>query len=103
MAFEILLALGDGARHGYDVMLAIEHRTQGQVSPNPGTLYRAIDRLVREGLVAADERDSERGEVRRYFRLTPLGMRVATAEVNRLMGQIEAARGTRLIKKAGRP
>ena len=39
VAFEILLALADGERHGYDVMIEIERRTGGGISPNPGTLY----------------------------------------------------------------
>jgi DNA-binding PadR family transcriptional regulator len=102
IAFEILVALGDGERHGYDVMLAIEARTGGRLSPNPGTLYRAIDRLVREGLLEADERRVGRGESRRFFRLSRLGTRVADAEVARLADQVHAARGTRLLGRAGR-
>ena len=44
VSFEILLALAEGGRHGYDIMLEIERRTGGRVSLNPGTLYRALDR-----------------------------------------------------------
>ena len=44
VAFEILLALAEDPRHGYDIMLEIERRTAGRVSLNPGTLYRALDR-----------------------------------------------------------
>jgi DNA-binding PadR family transcriptional regulator len=103
VAFEILLALGDGERHGYDVMLAIETRTGGRLSPNPGTLYRAIDRLVAEGLIDVRERQADRGEPRRFFRLSKLGTRVAAAEVERLSDQVAAARGMRLLRRAGRP
>ena len=49
VSFEILLALADGPRHGYDVMVAIEERTSGRISLNPGTLYRALDRLAAPG------------------------------------------------------
>jgi DNA-binding PadR family transcriptional regulator len=100
MAFEILVALGDGDRHGYDIMTAIERRTSGAVSPNPGTLYRAIDRLVREGLLRATDRLLNDADSRRFFQLTSLGKRVAAAEVARLVDQVKAARGTRLLKKA---
>src|SRR5690606_19313239 len=55
MAFEILRAVAEGARHGYDVMLEIERRTDGRLRPNPGTLYRALDRLVRQGLLRTTE------------------------------------------------
>jgi len=102
VAFEILLALGDGERHGYDVMLAIETRTAGRLSPNPGTLYRAIDRLVSEGLIDVRERRVDRGDARRFFRLSKLGARVAAAEIERLADQIAAARGTRLLGRTGR-
>ena len=58
--FEILLALADGERHGYDVMVEIERRTGGRISPNPGTLYRALDRLVQEGLLTTAVRSATR-------------------------------------------
>jgi DNA-binding PadR family transcriptional regulator len=99
IAFEILLALAPGERHGYDVMIAIERRTGGRVSPNPGTLYRAVDRLVRERLVDATERADARGERRRFFRLSRLGAEVAAAETARLADQVSAAR--RLLKQHG--
>ena len=53
----------------------------------PGTLYGAVKRMMKAGLVEeADERpdpelDDER---RRYYRLTGLGVRVLDAEVARM-------------------
>jgi len=41
LAFEVLLAVADSSLHGYDIMLAVEQRTGGQLSPNPGTLYQS--------------------------------------------------------------
>ena len=100
VAFEILLALAEGARHGYDVMIEIERRTGGRISPNPGTLYRAIDRLVQEGLLASAVRSSD-GESRRLFSLSRLGREVAAAEAARLSDQVHAARSLRLFKGSG--
>jgi DNA-binding PadR family transcriptional regulator len=97
VSFEILLALAEGGRHGYDIMLEIERRTGGRVSLNPGTLYRALDRLVEQGLLDAgmlrvgDER-------RRLFSLSALGSAVAAAEARRLSDQVRAARAVRLLK-----
>src|SRR5918994_6659006 len=91
VAFEILLALADGERHGYDVMLEIERRTGGRVSLNPGTLYRALDRLAAQGLLES-VRQREGGEPRRVFRLSRLGAAVAAAEAARLDDQVRAAR-----------
>jgi DNA-binding PadR family transcriptional regulator len=99
VAFEILLAVADGERHGYDIMVAIEERTDGRLSLNPGTLYRAVDRLVREGLLEVHERRLESDERRRYFALSRLGARVAAAEARRLADQVKAARAARLLTR----
>ena len=100
VAFEILLALADGERHGYEVMTGIERRTAGRISPNPGTLYRALDRLVQEGLLTSIVRSVE-GESRRVFSLSALGRAVAAAEAARLSDQVLAARSLRLFKRGG--
>ena len=97
VSFEILLALAAGDRHGYDIMLEIERRTMGRLSLNPGTLYRALDRLVEQGLL---ETGMQRvgDERRRLFSLSPLGSAVGTAEARRLSDQVRAARAVRLLK-----
>jgi len=100
VAFEILLALAEGERHGYEVMTEIERRSGGRISPNPGTLYRALDRLVQEGLLASAVRPVD-GESRRVFALSPLGRSVAAAEAARLSDQVLAARSHRLFKRTG--
>ena len=100
VAFEILLALADDERHGYDVMIEIERRSAGRISPNPGTLYRALDRLVQEGLLTSAVRTVD-GETRRIFSLSPLGRAVAAAEAARLSDQVLAARSLRLLKRRG--
>ena len=99
VAFEILLALAEVERHGYEVMIEIERRSAGRISPNPGTLYRALDRLVQEGLLASAVRSVE-GEHRRVFSLSPLGRAVAAAEAARLSDQVLAARSLRLFKRS---
>ena len=94
VVFEILLALADGERHGYDVMQDVERRTGGQIVLHAGTLYRALSRLLEQGLIEElDERPDPGGdERRRYYRLTPLGRAVARAEAARLASQVDAAR-----------
>ena len=99
VAFEILLALAAGERHGYDIMLEIERRTGGRVSLNPGTLYRALDRLVAEGLLEASLGQAKAGDKRRLFAISPLGVAVAEAETARLADQVRAARAVRLAPK----
>ena len=100
VAFEILLALADAPKHGYDVMVAIEERTGGRLSLNPGTLYRALDRLREEGLLETDARRIA-GVERRVFSLSRLGAKVAAAEAARLADQVSAARAVRLLARGG--
>lgn len=98
VAFEILLALAEAPRHGYDVLLAVERRTRGRLSPNPGTLYRALDRLLRQGLLEAHEESMEGRDPRKVFRLSPLGEQVAAAEASRLVDQVGAARARGVLE-----
>jgi len=83
----LLLVLVDGEQHGYALAREIAERTDDTVRLEPGNLYRVVKRLVDDGLVApskhrpASDADDER---RRYYRITPLGTRVAAAETRRL-------------------
>ena len=74
---DILQALADGEeRHGYALMCAVEEHTAGKVMLGPGTLYRAIGRLLDDGLIVqTDRRPDPAGEDerRRSYRLTPRG------------------------------
>ena len=101
VAFEILLALADGERHGYSILQEVESRSGGAVSLHAGTLYRALARLLESELIEElDAPDSNSDERRRYYRLTSRGIAVARAEVGRLEGQLAAARTRRLLKGA---
>jgi DNA-binding PadR family transcriptional regulator len=100
--FDILLALGDGERHGYGILQEALRRSGGATVLEPGTLYRALRRMLQAGLVAetqgrAAASDDER---RRYYRLTALGRRVATGEAERMAGLVLAARARGLLRKA---
>jgi DNA-binding PadR family transcriptional regulator len=99
VAFEILLALADGERHGYSILQEVETRSGGAVSLHAGTLYRALARLLESQLIEElDANSRSDDERRRYYRLTTRGIAVARAEVGRLEGQLAAARTRRLLK-----
>ena len=95
VAFEILLALAEGEQHGYSIMREVERRSGGTVTLHPGTLYRALARLLESGLIEElDERPkaADDDERRRYYRMTSRGLDVARAEARRLESQLSAAR-----------
>jgi DNA-binding PadR family transcriptional regulator len=100
--FYILLALSEGEMHGYAIMHEVSALTEGKLKIGPGTLYGAISRLVAARLIEeSDERpdptlDDER---RRYYRLTPFGKSVASAETRRLEALVRTARAKRLVSE----
>ena len=94
VVLEIALALAPGERHGYEIMQEVERRTDGRIVLHPGTLYRALSRLLEQKLIEelAARPSMDDDERRRYYRLTALGAAVARAEVERLAEQVAAAR-----------
>ena|SRR5438067_7062669 len=101
--FHILLALAPEERHGYAILQEVAEVTNGEIELEPGTLYRALHRMLKDGWVAESSRrpaadlDDER---RRYYRLTPAGRRVAVAEAERLQRLVSVARAHRLLPHA---
>jgi DNA-binding PadR family transcriptional regulator len=98
--FHILLSLVSGEAHGYAIMREVAERTGGRTRIGPGTLYGAIKRMLTEELIAevGDRTDPKVDpERRRYYRLTPLGRRVAAAEAGRLAELVSVATTKKLI------
>lgn len=93
--FHTLIALAESERHGYAILQDIITRTQGKSKVGPGTLYTALKRMASEGLIRecdGPDDPSGAGERRRYFRITPLGREVATAETERMTFLVRQAR-----------
>jgi len=100
--FHILFALADGERHGYGLVKSIEQQTDGLIRLDPANLYRAIQRMVADGLVEDAERRAAPGSAdgrRRYYRITVLGRDVVGAEAGRMRSLAEAAEAKQLIPK----
>ncbi|HEY7418321.1 MAG TPA: PadR family transcriptional regulator [Ktedonobacteraceae bacterium] len=98
--FHILLALADGEKHGYAIMLEIGARTDGAMRLGPGTLYGSIQRMLKDGLIVeAQERAdaTHGGERRRYYRLTSFGLRVLQAEARRLEQLVHIAQSKQVL------
>ncbi len=101
VAFDVLLSLAGGARHGYAMLRDMAERAPGGRAPNAGTLYRAVARLVDAGLIEemADAPDPDDDDARRrYYRLTALGRAVAAAEAGRLEAAVAAARARNVLR-----
>lgn len=102
--FQILLVLAGCDAHGYSIIRETEARTDGALRLEPGTLYRALQRLTQEGLIRESTRrpvpkmDDQR---RRYFAITAAGRNVAATEAGRMAKLVEEARAADLLKEFG--
>jgi DNA-binding PadR family transcriptional regulator len=99
--FHVLLALAGEDLHGYAILKEVELRTAGEVKLSTGTLYGIIKRLLADGLITELRQrpaanDDER---RRYYRLTPQGREIASAEAARLEKVVALARSRNLLRK----
>jgi DNA-binding PadR family transcriptional regulator len=100
--FHVLLALAGDDLHGYAILKEVELRTGGKVRLSTGTLYGIIKRLLNDGLIVelrSRPAESDDDERRRYYRLTPHGRQVATAEAERMDEILSIARSRNLLKK----
>jgi DNA-binding PadR family transcriptional regulator len=99
IAFEILLSLSRVPRHGYGIKLDIEERTAGEVSLGSGTLYQAIQRLERSGLISEATADQQGHDARRgrSYQLEPAGRTALEGELRRLNRVVEYARSNSLL------
>ena len=97
----VLLALSDGERHGYAIILDVEERTGGELRMSAGTLYRSVARMVEQGLIVetAKRRTREEDERRRYYKLTTFGTAVARAELRRLEDLVRVGRARGLTPR----
>lgn len=103
-AFQVLLALADGPRHGYAIIQEIRERTGGLERLTASTLYAVLKRLLDEGLISeVDADDAAAGPPRRAYALTRAGRAAGRAEAARLDALTRLARTKQwLPKRSGR-
>jgi DNA-binding PadR family transcriptional regulator len=75
----LLAALEPEPRHGYAIMEALRAGSSGQFDLPTGTVYPALHRLERAGLVQANW-SADSGRRRRLYQLTPAGRRALDTE-----------------------
>lgn len=99
VVFDILVTLASGDAHGYAILTEIRGRTGETL--RPGSLYRALNRLLDEKLIEETSAAVAKGagERRTFYRLTAAGRREAQAEAQRLEAQVRTARDARLLGK----
>jgi len=78
----ILQTLTRGSLHGYAIAQSIQQVSEDLLQVEEGSLYPALQRLLREGWVAAEWGLSARNRRVRTYRITPAGRKQLKREVS---------------------
>src|SRR5436189_6432177 len=69
----ILKTLALEPMHGYGIGIRLEQISKGVFQVNAGSLFPALRRLERDGLIAGDWRVTENNRRAKYYTLSPQG------------------------------
>jgi len=72
--------------HGYVVMQKIEELSKGQVKIAAGTLYGALENLVKQKLIMPVQSDDPR---RKTYSITDAGQKVLTLDCERMQHMVK--------------
>ena len=84
--YYVLLSLLQPA-HGYLIMSRVEQQSLGHVRMAPGTLYGALDNLLKQGLIARAPSEDAR---RKVYQLTDAGFEALSADTDRMTHLVNA-------------
>jgi PadR family transcriptional regulator, regulatory protein PadR len=77
----VLKALSLEPMHGWGMSQRIQQISGGVMEVNQGSLYPALQRLEKEGLITSGWQVTENNRRARYYELTPPGRRALGAEL----------------------
>ena len=97
----ILRTLLFGPAHGHAIAHAIEQGSEEVLQVEHGSLYPALHRLVRQGLLSARDGVSENNRKARFYTLTAKGRRHLTSESTKWERMTQAI--GRIMRPAERP
>jgi transcriptional regulator len=86
----ILRTLSLGRMHGYGIAQHIERTSADAIKVEKGSLYPALERLLRAGLVTAKWSQSPTGRRARYYTITAAGRRALGHEVSAFEAMVAA-------------
>ena len=76
----VLKTLALEPMHGYGISVRIEQMSRGVFHPNAGSLFLAIQRLQRDGLIDGEWKATENNRRARYYALTKKGRQRLSSE-----------------------
>ena len=79
----ILQTLNFGPAHGHAIARIIQQRSAEVLQVGHGSLYPALQRLLKKGLIVAQDGLSENNRKARFYRLTAKGRKKLLAETSK--------------------
>jgi|SRR6185312_1709416 PadR family transcriptional regulator len=86
----ILQTVARGPAHGHAIAQSIERRSDEVLQVGHGSLYPAIQRLLKQGLILAEDGQSENNRRARFYRLTAKGRKKLFTETSKWQRLSEA-------------
>ncbi len=78
LSFWILLLLSERASYPYEMSAEVAKISQGTISVDDNSIYRALNRFETVGIVKSELQQSNTGPQRRYYSLTSKGRTLLT-------------------------
>jgi len=86
----LLCLIGQQPMYGYQIIKELERRSQGYFKFKEGTLYPALHRLEKAGLLGGRWQALPNGRQRRYYHLTEKGLRNLVTKTNQWLDFLAA-------------
>ena len=78
----VLKALSLSPMHGWGISLRVQQISSGELQINQGSLYPALQRLEKDGLITSAWGVTDNNRQARYYRLTGAGRRALGQELD---------------------
>jgi PadR family transcriptional regulator, regulatory protein PadR len=100
LSFWMLLLLDGRPSYAFEMRPLIEQLSQGSISADDNSLYRALNRFEDLGIVASEVQPSPNGPARRYYRLSPAGQELLRRFIQRNLVVFEKPEVAQAMAKA---
>ena len=77
----ILKTLSLSAMHGWGISQRVQQMSDGEFAMNQGSLYPALQRLEKDGLITSEWDVTDNNRQARYYRITAAGRRALGREI----------------------
>jgi DNA-binding PadR family transcriptional regulator len=101
LSFWILLLLHERPSYPFEMKPLIEEISQGTISADENSLYRALTRFNEVGIVDSETQPSSQGPARRYYHLTDTGRELLRRFTERNIRVFEAPQVAARIEAIG--